>query len=242
MSDKTIIGISRLLTLSQQVDKVARNVANQTTTGYKSEGLRFREYLTKSTDENIPKAPMRSLVATTAFTDFATGPLQATGNLTDVAIVNDGFFVVRTSGGEQYTRNGAFTFDASGQLVTLSGEPVMTASGPIKVSPQDGPVTIGPDGSISTAKGAIGRLRIVRFAAPQKLTPEGGGMLSASAPASDVPAAEVRLATGALEGSNVVAVQEMSRLVAANRAYDQIANTLLREDDPNELKKLAGED
>jgi flagellar basal body rod protein FlgG len=48
MSDKSIIGLSRLVTLRQQVDTVARNIANQSTTGYKSEGLRFREYLTEA--------------------------------------------------------------------------------------------------------------------------------------------------------------------------------------------------
>jgi flagellar basal-body rod protein FlgF len=47
---------------------------------------------------------------------------------------------------------------------------------------------------------------------------------------------------GALEGPNVNAVHEMSSLVAATRAYDQVANTILREDDKNELRKLAGED
>ena len=242
MSDKSIIGLSRLVTLRQQVDTVARNIANQSTTGYKSEGLRFREYLTEAKEEDVRASPLRSLVADTAFSDFSAGPLQATGNSTDVAMIGDGFFVVAVPGGERYTRNGAFTLDAKGQLVTLGGQPVMTSTGPIRVSQQDGPVTIGPDGSISIGKGSIGRLRIVRFADQRQLSAESGGMFSAAASPTDVAATEVRLASGVLEGSNVRTVQEMSKLVAATRAYDQVAKAILRESDPNELKRLAGEE
>lgn len=242
MSDKSIIGLSRLVTLRQQVDTVARNIANQSTTGYKNEGLRFQEYLTEAKEEDVRSSPLRSLVAATAFTDFSAGPLQATGNSTDVAVIGDGFFVVGVPGGERYTRNGAFTFDAKGQLVTLGGQPVMTSSGPIRVSQQDGPVMIGPDGSISTGKGSIGRLRIVQFADQRQLIAGSGGLFSAAASPSDIAANKVRLAIGVLEGSNVKTVQEMSKLVAATRAYDQVANAVLRESDPNELKRLAGED
>lgn len=59
---------------------------------------------------------------------------------------------------------------------------------------------------------------------------------------SEIPPAQVRLATGVLESSNVNAVQEMSKLVQASRAYDQVAKVVLGKDDPNELRKLAGED
>lgn len=242
MSDKSIIGLSRLVTLRQQVDTVARNIANQSTAGYKAESLRFREYLTEAKEDDVRSSPMRSLVAATTFMDFSAGSLVLTGNSMDVAIVGDGFFVVSTPAGERYTRNGAFTFDASGQLVTLGGRPVVTSGGPIRVSQQDGPVTIGSDGSISTAKETLGRLRIVRFSDQRQVSAEGGGLFSSATSPLAVPAAEVRLAIGALEGSNVRTIQEISKLVAATRAYDQVANVILREGDLNELKKLAGED
>lgn len=243
MSDKTVIGLSRLITLQQQLDKVARNVANQTTTGFKREGLQFREYLTKAKEaDDIPSAPMRSLVAATGYTDFSGGLLKATGNGTDVAVVGDGFFVIRTAAGDRYTRNGAFTLDKEGRVVTLSGDIVLTATGPLQVPPRDGPVSIGADGTISTARGPIGRLRLVKFEDNAKLRAEGNTLFSSELPANEVPPAQIRLATGALEGANVNAVHEMSSLVAATRAYDQVANTILREDDKNELRKLAGED
>lgn len=243
MTDRTVIGLSRLITLQQQLDKIARNVANQTTTGFKREGLQFREYLTKAREgDDTPSAPMRSLVAVTGYTDFSAGALKATGNGTDVAVVGEGFFVIRTAAGERYTRNGAFTLDNEGRVVMLSGDLVLTATGPLQVPPRDGPVSIGADGTISTARGPIGRLRVVRFEDNAKLSAEGSTMFSSETPPLEVPPAQIRLATGALEEANVNAVHEMSSLVAAARAYDQVANTILREDDKGELRKLAGED
>lgn len=242
MSDKTVIGLSRLMTLRQQVDKVARNVANQTTPGFKSEGLQFREYLTKSKEaDETPSQPMRSLVAVVGFTDFSAGSLKATGNPMDAAIVGEGFFVVRTLAGERFTRNGSFTIDAEGRLVTLRGDPVMTPSGELRIPQREGAISIGPDGSVATAKGTIGRLRVVRFSDLRSLRAEGGFFSSDTRPV-EIPAAETRLATGALENSNVKAVQEMSKLMAASRAYHQVANVILHEGDKNELRKLAGED
>lgn len=243
MSDKTVIGLSRLISLRQQVDKLARNIANQGTVGFKSENLQFKEYLTKAREaDDIPSAPLRSLVAVTEFTDFSAGALKATGNSMDVAVAgDDGFFVVQTAAGERYTRNGAFTLDGEGRLVTLSGETVLTATGPLQVPQRDGPVSIGADGTISTVKGPIGRLRLVRFDDRTKLSAEGATLFASELPAVEVSPAQIRLSTGALENSNVNAIREMSSLVAATRAYDMVANTILREDDKNELRKLAGE-
>ena len=137
---------------------------------------------------------------------------------------------MRTTGGERYARNGSFTLD---------GEAVLTANGTLQVPERDGPVSIGADGTISMAKGPIGRLRLVRFDDRKKLSAEGATLFALELPSTEVPATQIRLATGALENSNVNAAREMSSLIAAARAYDQVANTILREDDKNELRKLA---
>lgn len=243
MSDKSVIGLSSLITLRQQLDSVARNVANQQTPGYKAGHLRFQEYLTKAQDNDIPSAPMRSLVATTRFIDFAPGSLKTTGNPLDAAIVDDAFFVVETTSGPRYTRIGAFTLDNDGRLVTQQGVPVSTSVGQLVVSPRESSVSIGPDGSISTAQGTVARLRLVRFDDPRKLNEAGGGLFSSETPAVEVLPGQVRLATGVLESSNVSTTQEMSKLVAATRAYERVASAILKEDDDkDELKKLAGED
>lgn len=241
VSDKGIIGLSRLITLRQQLDNVARNVANQTTPGYKASHLDFKEYLT-SAKEDAP-SPKRSLVAATQFIDFSRGEIKPTGNPLDVALVDESsFLVVETPAGLRYTRMGSLTLDSGGRLSTLGGDPVMTSAGRLVIPPQSRQLTIGPDGSLSTTQGAIGRLRIVRFEDLRKLRPEGSGLFASEVPPTEVPSANVRLATGVLEMSNVQSVKEMSKLMAANRAYDLVARVVLKESDNNELKKLAGED
>ena len=182
MSDKEIIGLSRLITLRQQVDSVARNVANQTTPGFKAGHLRFQQYLTKAEEDDIPSSPMRSLVATTRYLDFSAGALKPTGNPLDAAIVDDAFFVVETPKGPRYTRVGAFSLDNEGRLVTLGGLPVLTTTGPLVVSQRDAKITIGADGSVSTAQGTIERLRLVRFDDRGKLNMDGDGLFSSDAP------------------------------------------------------------
>lgn len=242
VSDKNIIGLSRLITLRQQLDAVARNVANQTTHGFKAGHLRFQEYLTKASEDDVPSAPMRSLVAATQFVDFSPGAAKPTGNPLDAAIVDDAFFVIETPAGPRYTRLGAFTLDNEGRLVTLGGMPVLTSVGRLVVSQRDTSLTIGADGSVSTSQGAIARLRLVRFEDRRKLNVDGQGLFSSEAPALEVPSAQVRLATGVLEASNVKPMEEMTKLIAATRAYELVAQVILKDEAKDELKKLAGED
>lgn len=242
MSDKKIIGLSRLVTLRQQLDNVARNVANQTTPGFKAGQLRFQEYLTKASEDDASSAPMRSLVAATQYIDFSPGAVKPTGNPLDVAIVNDAFFVVETPEGPRYTRVGAFALDNEGRLVTLGGQPVLTSVGRLVLSQRDTKVSIGADGSVSTAQGTIARLRLVRFEDRRELNSDGEGVFSSKAPAVELPPGQIRLATGVLEMSNVRPMEEMSKLVAATRAYELVAQVILKEDDQNELRKLAGQD
>jgi flagellar basal-body rod protein FlgF len=241
VSDKEIIGLSRLIVLRQQLDNVARNVANQTTPGFKASHLGFQEYLTQAKEE-VP-SPRRSLVAATQFIDFSKGELKPTGNPLDVAIVDQSsFFVVQTANGPRYTRVGSFTLDAKGDLTTLEGKAVLGVGGRVSVPNGSSQLMIGPNGSVSTKQGSLGQLRIVRFEDTRKLRAEDGGLFSTESSPIDVPPSAVRLATGVLEMSNVNAVGEMTKLMAANRAYDLVAQVILKENDKNELKRLAGED
>ncbi|MFL9499123.1 flagellar biosynthesis protein FlgF [Rhodopseudomonas palustris] len=243
MSDKEVIGLSRLIALRQQTDRMAHNIANQHTTGFKSVNLSFREYLTDAREaEDTPQHPLRSLVATVPYVDHSLGAFRTTGNAFDVAVVGDGFFVVETTAGERYTRNGAFTLDAEGRLVNQSGAIVLTTAGPLRVPRNQGQVTIGTDGTVSVDRGAIGRLRVVRFDDRSQLRADEAGLFAARSSPSELTPAQIRLAVGVLESSNVNALREMGSLISAARAYDQVANSLMSNSDPNELRKLAGQE
>ena len=103
---------------------------------------------------------------------MAQGALQQTGNPLDLAIEGQGFFQVQTPNGLRYTRDGSFHRSQSGQLVTEAGEPVLSAAGqPIPVPP--GEVSVGADGVLSVAGGAVATVGVFTFPAGTELTPEG---------------------------------------------------------------------
>jgi flagellar basal-body rod protein FlgF len=141
---------------------------------------------------------------------------------------------VQTAAGERYTRNGAFEVDARGQLVTSDGHVVLGQSGPIAIGPEETGLSIAPDGAVLSSTGERGRLRLVRFNAPQALRNVGANLF-ASAEAAQ-PAVNVKVEGGAIERSNVKPVLEMSRLIDVNRSYTSIANMIGRMD---ELRRSA---
>ena len=102
--------------------------------------------------------------------DMSQGAIERTGNPLDVAIDGQGFLVVQTPAGERYTRNGSMQINATGQLVTSDGYPVLGDGGPITLQPNDRQVSISKDGTISVREGtskvdsARGKLRLVTFA------------------------------------------------------------------------------
>ncbi|MFN7286373.1 MAG: flagellar basal-body rod protein FlgF [bacterium] len=241
MENSLLVALSRQVALQRELDVVANNVANVNTTGFRREGVQFEEFLLSRGSADAFQRPDRRLSFTqdrATYSDFQPGQMEVTNNPLDVAIQGDGFFVVQTPNGERYTRAGAFQLDNQGRMVTVSGEPVLSDSGPITITAEDGAVSIGRDGSVATEQGTRGRLRVATFASPQFLIKEGNGLFRAPdgvAPA--VPAdGTVRFVQGMREGSNVKPVLELSRLIELNRAYVSVSSLIQRGD---ELRKSA---
>src|SRR5581483_8947414 len=175
------------------IEVIANNVANASTTGFKADCLYYRSIeaaeleaarLAAQADTTgaqptppndptaAPPAPAASLLPSRALgvvsggmLDFSTGALRQTGRSLDVALEGDGFLVVQTPRGERYTRDGALTLDANGQLVTAQGDLVVGEGGPITVRP--GEVSISEDGRIRVAGQEMGQLKLVRFQTPR---------------------------------------------------------------------------
>jgi len=161
--------------------------------------------------------------------DLASGALEPTGNPLDLAIRGDAFFVVETPEGERYTRNGALMLNSEGVLVTSDGNPVIGSGGLLRFDVQDGAPSIAADGTVSTETGPKGRLRLVRFADPQRLEHLGGNLFASPEPAEAAPEAQVQ--AGYVERSNVSPVLEMSRMIDVSRQYELIAQMMSRNDD-----------
>ena len=232
-----LIGLSRQTALARELDVLANNLANLSTTGFKRDAVAFESYLMPVAQADSFQSADRQLAFVLdrgVHHDFSSGGLKLTGNELDAAIQGEGFFVVQTPQGERYTRSGAFARNAQGELATSEGDRVLGDRGPITFAAEDQAVTIAADGTVSTSQGVRGRLRIVRFENPQRLEKAGTGLFaSGEAP---LPAPEARVAQGALEGSNVQGIAEMARLLEVSRSYQNLSALLQRGD---ELRRTA---
>jgi flagellar basal-body rod protein FlgF len=246
MQNAFLIGLSRQVALSREMDVVANNIANIDTTGYKADGSLFEEYLSSSarTDSGARISYVRDRGV---WHDMNAGGMQRTGNPLDVAIDGDGFFTVQTPRGQRYTRNGSFKINAAGQLVTAEGDPVLGSGGPITFQPNDRQISISPDGTISVRQGSStadsvrGTLTVVNFANPQQLQKDSGSTFQAAAGMTPQPATGAKIVQGELEKSNVRGVVEMSRMIEITRSYMQIASMLQQQSDVSQqsIDKLA---
>jgi len=215
MNDASLVALSAQLAALQRTSVIANNVANLSTTGFKGEHLLFVEYLSQA-NGGTPASYVQQFGTTR---DTSQGPITRTGNSLDVAIQGDGFFTVQTPLGPRYTRNGRFQLDATRQIVTSQGYPVLSDTGsPMVVPDGASQIAIGGEGSVSTEQGTVGRLGLAAFASQQAIMPTAGGLYTTDqtpqAPANS------KLVQGALEGSNVEPIIEITRLLTAERIVD----------------------
>ncbi len=231
MENASLIALSRQMALRRQMDVIANNVANLGTAGFKAETMVFEEHLMPQAEWSMdrPADSQVSFVQDVATVrDFSDGGLLPTGNELDVALQGPGWFVVSTPEGERYTRNGSFALNAGGELVTSEGHRVMGDGGPIVFGTEDVDIAIASDGTISSAAGDRGKLRIVTFNTEMALRPEGGSLFASDR--NPAPATDARVAQGMVEKSNVQPVLEISRMIEVSRAYQSLASTLERTD------------
>ncbi len=233
MENMLLVGLSRQIALTRELDVIANNVANSATNGFKARSTRFAEFVGPvARAETFPQNDKKVSFVVDRGTplDLSTGAIERTNNPLDVAIRGDAFFEVQTRGGPRWTRDGAFEINSRGELVTQRGEIVAGQNGPIRFGPGETGIRIAEDGSVFSDQGQRGKLRLMRFADPKALRSEGGNLFSSGAQPTPAPAT-VSLATGSLERSNVRPVLEMSRLVEVQRAYTSIAGLMSRTDD-----------
>ena len=155
---------------------------------------------------------------------------------------------MQTPRGVRYSRNGALLTNASGQLVTSDGYPVLGDSGPITFQSTDHDVIISATGIITVREGASttdsprGKLQLVAFDQQDRLQKDGGSTFSAPPGVNPTaPALGTRVVQGAIEKSNVNAVSEISRMIQITQSYTDIANVLQQQSDQrkNALTQLS---
>lgn len=233
METTSYIALSRQITLRREMNVVANNIANMNTNGFKGEKMLFVDHLVRSkSDEHVLGEKLAYVRNIATVRDTSEGHLTATSNPLDVAISGDGYFAVETDVGERFTRNGRFQLDQTGQLVTQSGDPVLSdASAPFFFGPTDTDITITSDGTISTENGPLGRLRVVRFEDDLALRQESNLLFSASPDNAPVDAEAYQVNQGMLESSNVQPIIELTRMIEVHRSYDSVKKFIEKEDE-----------
>ncbi|MGB5093481.1 MAG: flagellar basal-body rod protein FlgF [Parvibaculum sp.] len=231
MENSLLIGLSRQMVMQREMATIANNIANMNTPSYKSEKMLFEEYVMKNATEQSPDKTLSFVQDFGLNRDMSDGALQTTGNPLDVAITGDGFFKIQSANGATlYTRNGHFQLDDQGQLITSNGDPVLSDAGsPIRFATDEKDINIARDGSITTSVGERGKIAMVAFANPQNMKYEGNTLLST--PEAEVPTTGTRLIQGALEGSNVKPIAEMTNMIEVQRSYESASKLIETADD-----------
>ena len=204
----------------QRQEVLANNLANVSTNGFRAELAAFRAVPVQGSGASTRVYSLESTVGAS----HEPGAVTTTGRPLDVAMKGNAWLTVQgLDGTEAYTRAGALDVDAQGQLITKTGLPVLGDGGPINV-PANSEVSIAGDGTVS-AKGAngrstsLGRLKLVTPETPAALTRSADGLFRAGE--GDLQRdASARLQDGALEGSNVSAVETMISMISAARQFE----------------------
>ena len=222
MENAAYIGLSRQMTLRRELDIAANNIANADTTGFKVEQLLVGTEVGERARNDSVRGGVNFVLDHGVGRDFGQGALQQTGRDLDFAIDGEGvFFTLAEGAGVAYTRDGAFTLDAEGKLVTEGGLPVQGDGGDIILDTSRGPVQVAQDGTISQEGQLVGRLTLARFDALGVLSKDGDGLYRNRSNITTTDAAGVQIRQGMLEASNVNSLIEITKLIEINRAYER---------------------
>jgi flagellar basal-body rod protein FlgG len=247
---------------SLNIDVIANNLANVTTTGFKRSRAEFQDLLyetmrpagsasseTTQVPTGIQLGHGTRPVAVSKL--FSGGELQLTKNELDLAIEGDGFFqITQPNGTTAYTRAGAFKLDSEGRIVNPDG---FLLDPEISIPADAISVTVGMDGTVSvlqageSASREIGTIQLARFVNPAGLQSIGKNLLLATEASGDAVSGTAgqdsfgTIAQGFLELSNVNVVDEMVNMITAQRAYETNSKVVQASDDmlqiANNLKR-----
>ncbi|MGO9137372.1 MAG: flagellar hook-basal body protein [Syntrophales bacterium] len=216
-----------------QLDFITNNVANSNTNGFKVVKLYH----------NAPDPEKETAFIPQIVVDYSPGTIQKTDNPLDVAVDGEGFFAIQSEQGESYTRQGNFTIDKDGNLVTADGDYVLGKSGN-KIKITDGEINIGEKGGISVAGNPVDTLKIVSFNNPQALVKVKGCLYADPGNAGLADKNDPSVKQGHIELSNVQIVKEMADMIDLHRSveiYQKVIQTTADQDklSTSQLGRLA---
>ena len=222
MDNTLLITLSAQNALRRQMDVAANNMANVSTAGFKSEAVLFEPVIRRPASIKERPTTIEFVRDYTIARDFRPGGLQRTDNALDFAVAGEGYFTVQTGQGVAYTRDGRFQINPEGTIVTGDGRPVLDNLGqPITLDVTAGSPTVSKNGTITQNGVALGQFGIARFARPGALDKIGDNLWRPNAEVAQI-APDPQIVQGMIEGSNVVAVTELTRIMEISRAFESV--------------------
>ncbi len=239
MQNGVYTGLFGALSAEHRLAIITNNLANVNTTGYKNDKVAFKDTMihfahdyAREPLENLrskplfPEAHLLSRVRLAVEkTDFSQGSMAYTGNPLDVSLAGDGFFNVLTPQGQMYTRNGAFSQNADGTLITKQGYAVLGEGGPIVIPEGTNKVIISEDGRVFADEEEIATFQITAFEDPSR-DMEKVGMNLYKLRDGAVPVEENPFENGlvvnqaSIEKANVNVVTEMVKMIEVQRTFE----------------------
>lgn len=240
MSGGIYMSAAGAMAYEKRMQVISNNLANINTSGFKKDKGHFliidspdsiKEDLEKKSISTGKQQPPLWLQFET-ITDFSAGPMKHTGNPFDLALEGDGFFCIKTEQGTQYTRNGNFSLDQDGMLVTMDGLPVLGEGGPINI--EGDTFTVGVEGNISVDGNLVDTIKIVGFEKPDALE-KTENSLFAIADKNEVEskAENTGVSQGFIELSNVNAIRMMTEMIEVLRGYESYQKAIKTADEAN---------
>lgn len=204
------------------LDATAQNLANASTAGYQKLRPVFHEVMSRAGNQRDQQDKgNRFTAATGTVIDLSPGVTRTTGRGLDVALPQGQFLAVSTDRGERYTRAGNIAVDPAGSL-TLAGQKLVDDSGnPIQIdvaSVQE--LSISEDGQLLSGGETLARIKLMTFAEPRLLGPEGGTLFTSTAASGPATPGGGTLRVGQLEESNASPVTAMTELMTTTRLFD----------------------
>jgi flagellar basal-body rod protein FlgF len=260
-------GASGMIAQQARMDTVANNLANADKTGYKKDLAIFKAFpdmiIRRVNDDGVGIVPAGSydtmpivgklgtgVEVNEVYTDFQQGSLQRTENPFDLALEGRGFFTVATERGERYTRDGGFTVNSEGILVTKNGNPVLGENGQIKVQANNfminarGEILVNAAISLDSRDVVsmennnwedpvvIDKLKIVDFENIREIKKEGDALYRETEfSGPPIPPENAKVVQAFLEKSNINAVTEMVDMIDVQRAYEANQKVILTHSD-----------
>lgn len=216
------IAFAKQRDLFRQLEVISNNIANSNSNGFKADLAVY----TKS-DKQIDGLPDPTPDMVTA-TNTMSGGLITTERPLDVAIDGNGYFVVETPLGTRYTRNGGLAISADGSLVDAKGNPISGSGGAITMDASDEDVEIGQNGEVygmgADGRNLRGTLQVVKFENESTLQKVGDNYFKSDiTPVESTPIEDYKIVQGAVEGSNVNQISELTELIDISRTVSTLA-------------------